>query len=517
MDLKKWYHYKKFITIIVSVALTICPFIFQSNPETTVNIKINQTVQSDFYGFGTSACWWSQEVKDEETRKDLAKELFSTDGLGINIYRYNVGGGVNPEHNRVGTPWRTTESFYYYNEATGEYEYDFTRDANAQAFLFEALNQENSSVDTVILFANSPHYSMTVSGEASGNYEQGVTNITPEHYQEFVDYFLTITEYFISQGVPVKYISPINEPQWDWSGGWVGQEGCHYEPEQVYKLMAMFSKGIDDRNIDVKLSAPESGEIGGNGELTYEYFDKLGSDKELYKNIGSLAYHSYWSDDIHIMKEELGNNLKRDLYGDDMRIDMTEWCELPCVRSVDDPAAAAYMARVMAMDINNSKINSWSSWVAVNTTGIGDDGKLYSDGLFYADNELSTYEKTTRYYAMAHFSEFAPVGSKVITTSMSKSSKVYNMIVDHEETEGWGWRYRYETNSCAFRTPEGKTVIVISNENTDRTIKLSTGLTVGHMEIYTTDVEHKLDNIYSGCFKNRIPVAANSVTTVVIG
>ena len=54
------------------------------------------------------------------------------------------------------------------------------------------------------------------------------------------------TKYFIEKGVPVKYISPINEPQWSWGGDWVGQEGCHYEPEQALAVFKVFAQKIKE-------------------------------------------------------------------------------------------------------------------------------------------------------------------------------------------------------------------------------------------------------------------------------
>ena len=60
--------------------------------------------QQEITGFGTSACWWSHRVTDDSMREDLMKQLYSKDGLALNIYRYNVGGGVNPtdDHGRGG-------------------------------------------------------------------------------------------------------------------------------------------------------------------------------------------------------------------------------------------------------------------------------------------------------------------------------------------------------------------------------------------------------------------------------
>lgn len=465
-----------------------------------MKITVNQaSVQQEIDGWGTSACWWSQKVSDPETREYLAKALYSKEGLGLNIYRYNIGGGVNPEHNRVDpNSSRSTESFYYYNEKSGKYEYDFTRDANAQAFLDEALKY--GCIDTVVLFANSPHYSMTISGEATGSFfPDGTSNLAPEHYSDFVDYFLTITEYFIGKGVPVKYISPINEPQWDWGGGWVGQEGCHYEPEQVYDIIRLFSKAIDKRGLDVKLSVPEGGEIS---DLTKQYFDMLKNDKEISKNIGSFAYHGYWRETRPTDKKEFGLWMKSDKYKND-KLEMSEWCELPCKHSVDDVEGAVIMARVIANDMYYTGVNSWSSWVAVNTIGIGEDGKKYSDGLYYTGDDFSRYDIAARYYALAHFSKFVPAGSVMVKATTNK-----NKTIEDE----YGNKY-YLTNFASFKTPDGKTVLVISNEDDAMKIKLS--VNAKNMTVYTTDENHRCEETYSGEYKNTISIEHNSITTIV--
>ena len=244
-----------------------------------------RTEYQQFTGFGSSACWWSQIIGASDNADTTARLLYSPEGLGLNIYRYNVGGGEkdNPDSRISGS--RATESFYYPDPATGEYKYDFTRDAAAQRMLDLALSY--GCVDTVVLFANSPHYSMTVTGQATGGLVENFSNLPPENYEAFADYFITITRYFVEKGIPVKYISPINEPQWSWGGGWVGQEGCHYEPDEVVEVMRVFARKLKDSGLPVKLMAPESGEIG---EVTGNYFEKLVADPEIAPVLGSLAY-----------------------------------------------------------------------------------------------------------------------------------------------------------------------------------------------------------------------------------
>ena len=188
---------------------------------------------------------------------------------------------------------------------------------------------------------------------------------------------------------------------------------------------------------------------------------------------------------------------------------MSEWCELPCNTPVDDVKAAVIMARVMANDINFSNVNSWTSWVAVNGTATGEDGKLYSDGMFYALDNYTEYHKTTRYNAMAHFSKFVPQGSVVLEADNDAFSKLYN-----DKWNVW-WDYQHECSFCAFRTPEGKTVIVVVNEGKDRTISVPT-LSL-KMSVTTTDSEHNFEETYNGLNKGMISVKADSINTIVLG
>lgn len=495
------------VLAVVLAAGAVCVYNFVPNIK-KYKISVNKKdVIKTVYGWGTSACWWSQNVSDEKTRDELSGLLFSKDGLALNIYRYNIGGGFD-ENERTSNPWRRAESFYVLNPETGEWEFDFTRDANAYAFLKKSL--EYGCIDTVVLFANSPHYSFTESGLASGSFEENTCNLRKDCYDDFVDYFLTITEHFIADGIPVKFISPVNEPQWSWGGDWVGQEGCHYEPDEVIELMKLFAKGIEERGLDVKLMAPESGEVSA---LTDEYFERLTADETIKKNLGSLAYHSYWTDVYVKLKQALGEDV--DTKYPDLRVDMTEWCEIPCWHDINDVASAVLMARVIANDTELSHVDSWSNWVAVNQDGTADDGRNYCDGLICANDDFSEYSVCSRYNAMAHFSKFVPTGSKLLKVSENMSTLVTETDLSVTwENDPKRQKTFYRVSSSAFLTPDDKVVIVIVNEGDWRTVKLD--VKGKHMTVVTTDDKQSLATTYDGKKLPSIEVPWNTITTVIV-
>ena len=449
------------------------------------NAKELQTLK----GWGTSACWWSQYCADEETQNKIASLLYGDDGLKLNIYRYNVGGGYDSENFRVRDPWRRTESFMLFDREKEETSWDFSRDKNAVTMMKKCLALGN--VDTLILFANSPHYSQTSTGQASGSLLYHTCNIPKSKYMDFVNYFLDVTEHFLNEGFPVNYISPINEPQWKWGGSYVWQEGCHYETEEVVEILHLFAKEIIRRKLPVKLYAPESGEFLGK---TIEYFGAMIKDEEIMKVLGVFAFHSYHSDFEPEIRYEFYDRLVKN--NPNIRFDMSEWCELPNKSHTKNFKGALITARIIGQDMIYTGSESWTSWVAVNGIAIHDDGFDYSDAMMSASPDFSKWYINERYYGFAHFSKYIPIGSKALDIGL-RPTKDNN-----------------DFNAFAFKTPENETVFVIVNEGGDNAIELEGDFK--EMKVIESTAEKKLNEIYCGDFKNTLESKSNSILTVIL-
>ena len=468
--------------------------------------KLN--VEQEITGWGTSAAWWSQIAGDSENAEELARLLYSEEGLGLNIYRYNVGAGEKDQEHSVildyaphNYDWRASESFLVYNEETGEYEYDWTQDAAAQKMLDLCLNY--GCIDTVVLFANSPHYSMTESGSATGSFTANTCNLKEGYADDFAEYMCDIAEYFISKGVPVKYISPINEPQWSWGGGWVNQEGCHYELDDIIEVGEAFAAEIKERNLDVKLSLAESGCVSDD---TMNYIDAIYENEAIMEVLGTYAYHSYWTDDI-AYKYAFGKYMDKH-YGD-IELEMSEWCELPNEHLIDDIDAGILMAREISEDVMLTGVNSWTTWVAVN------DGLEYADSMIGANGDCSEFVVGKRYYAMAHFTKFVPVGSRAVGFDIS--------VADIKAEEAWwddvvdGKEYDHyiienNLNVSTFRTPEGKYVAVIVNNGAEK--KFTYTMPGYTMAVYTTDATRNLELTAEKWAVGSVVVPEKSIVTV---
>lgn len=448
------------------------------------NAKCMQTLK----GWGTSSCWWSQHCRDEKTADEIARLLCSKSGLGLNIYRYNIGGGTDETNCRISNPWHKTESMYVYDRETQQGTYDFSRDKTAVDMMKRCI--EKGCIDTVILFANSPHYSQTSTGQSSGSLLYSTCNIPKSNYRKFADYFLNITQYFIDMGIPVKYISPVNEPQWKWGGSNVWQEGCHYETEELAELFHIFAEEIIKRGMTVKLYGPESGQML---EKTKEYIEALTADETIMEVLEVFAYHSYHSDDKPEERYEFRKNLVNKY--PELRFDMSEWCELPNKSHTKNFKGALITARIIGQDLIYAGSESWTSWVAVNQISVKDDSNDYSDGLITASNNFEEWYIAKRYWGFAHFSKYIPVGSVCLDTG-------YYPDADNN------------INIFAFRTPEDKTVVVCVNEKADAQIEI--GGEFKNMIIIESSQKYELKNVYDGDFKNNFISKLNTIQTVIL-
>lgn len=438
-------------------------------------------------GFGTSSCWWSQYCTGSAA-DELAEALYGDTGLRLNIYRYNVGGGYDKGNVRVTNPWRLTESLYEFDRETEEGAWNFDNDRTAREFMQKCLAKGN--IDTLILFANSPHWSHTSTGQASGSLLMHTCNLPQMNYKKFVDYMLDIAEHFINDGIPVTHISPINEPQWKWGGSFVWQEGCHYETKELLDVFHLFAEEIIRRGLPVKLYGPESGELLG---LSKEYLEAFKSDETIMKVMPVFAVHSYHSDD----KPEDRYEFKRELVENnpELRFDMSEWCELPNKSPTDSIKGALISARVMGQDLIFGGFESWTAWIAVNQISIKEDGHNYSDAWYSAANDFSECRRAMRYCSMAHFSPYIPVGSYCLDTG------------NLPENEN-------RLNAFSFLTPEGKTVSVIVNEGEKTEIELDGDFE--KMTVISSNQSEQLKIIYEGEFKKKLQMGENELLTVIM-
>lgn len=446
--------------------------------------KRYQTIE----GLGASGAWWAQivgnwthedPISGKPVRDRIGELLFSkTEGIGLGIYRYNIGGGS--KHSGRGTfsePARATECF-----ETAPGEYDWSRDAAAVYMMRRAASD---GADEVIFFVNSPIERLTNNHKTHLDKHQIFReNIKKKNYPAFAKYCADVAEHFIGEGIPVKYISPVNEPFWVWNGG---QEGCHYRPSSCRKVLRAFVKELDGRKTldSVRLSGCENGDIRW---FNKSYSRAVLGDPLVRTRLGALDIHSYC---LHMPIPFFNNRmsfLKRfakwmSKNYPDVPVNMSEWTHMQGGRDKGMDSALV-TANVMYEDLSVLNVISWQHWIAVSEVN-------YCDGLIYINLDDKTFEMTKRYYVTGNFSKYVPAGSVRVDVACDDS----------------------ELRLLAFKYDDGCAVIVINSTKKEKELSLPEQYSA--VKSAVTDDNNDLRE-YDIADPGHIKITPRSVTTIIL-
>ncbi|WP_338555394.1 glycoside hydrolase [Paenibacillus sp. KS-LC4] len=389
--------------------------------------------------FGASDAWSMDPLGKfwtEENKNRVADLLFSREkGIGLSAWRFNIGAGsIETDQSRIPDPWRRAEAF----KLSEEGEYDWSRQAGQQWFLQAA---KDRGVDTFIAFVNSPPVWMTKNGHAQPDEEVGSTNLKEGYEDEFAAFLIDVLEHFSEAGLDFEYISPINEPTWDWNRA--QQEGNRYNNDDLKHVLLELYRQLQESGLEAQISAPDGVEItallddeyygqfaggesysGGANSLGTgkyrEYIKELLGDPKLKEAIGNkIASHSYWSDyskpgddRLGKLRQLLNANLKK--YDEEAKYWVTEYCILGDYGPGRDLGMepALHVARTIHFDLTEANAAAWQWWTAVSKVD-------YKDGLIYTDFSEAGDEQnilTSKImWALGNYSKFIRPGAQRIS------------------------------------------------------------------------------------------------------
>lgn len=355
-----------------------------------------QTIHS----FGASDCWRVQYIGKNwpiEKRNQIADLLFSSEfdswgnpkGIGLSMWRFNIGSGSHEagDNGGVASQWRRTECFL---EKEGDWNWD---KQEGQRWMLQAARERG--VRYSLGFSITAPYFMTKNGMARASEKTPYANIRED---QFDDYAAFLAE--VSTHLKLDYLSPINEPQWEWVGS--GQEGMQATNEECSRLIHLLDKELKRRESKTKVVFGEAGDIrylyrsGTNKPERDNQLKEIFSKKGIHSIYGLssvapiVSGHSYWStwpvDTLIQTRKELAEELGKQLPSN-YTYWQTEYC--PMEQNPDNPRGgggrdlgmntALYVARVIHHDLTVANAASWQWWTAFSEWN-------YKDGLIFIDD-----------------------------------------------------------------------------------------------------------------------------------
>lgn len=387
-----------------------------------MNISINPNEESPFNngkfeGFGTSFCWWANRIGYSDELSSKAAELFynKEKGIGLNIIRYNIGGGDDPTHKHIKRTDSMVPGYLELDPVTNEEFYNWEADYNQRNVLQKAIS-ENKEEIIVEAFSNSAPYFMTVSGCSSGGEDPNKNNLKDDKYDDFASYIANVAKQFKNEwGVNFQSISPMNEPYTNyWGANSDKQEGCHFDQgESQSKMLIEMDKALKNNGLD-DILVVGTDETSIDTQITS--FNSLSNEaKEVLDRIDT---HSYGGDKRAQLKLLAANNNKNlwmsEVDGGDR-----------LGEGAGEMGAALWLADRIITDLNEMKPSAWILWQVIDSH-ISKDGYMGNKdsgmvniagghwGTAVANHDSEKIILTKKYYSYGQFTKYIRPGFTII-------------------------------------------------------------------------------------------------------
>lgn len=374
-----------------------------------------------FEGWGTSLAWWGHVLgrwQNKEKANEVLDLVFDVDkGLGLNIVRYNIGGGENPSiQTNTLRPGGDVPGFQ-----PVEGQWDWTADEGQRAVMLGAFER---GVTIAEAFSNSPPYWMTISGSVTGASDGG-NNLKEEHYNTFADYLTEVVRHYKDKyGIIFHTLNPLNEPISLWWKKGNTQEGCHFALDKQMDIIKKVAKSLKNKGlVETTVSCPDENCLSETID-TVSHFDK--ETITLISHINTHTYNGFSykeKSNREADKQEL-NQLRELAAQKGKKLWMTEFGTGGTeAHNHEDMTSVMELADRIILDLQNLQPTAWVYWQAVE-----DEGAQNNWGFVHADfSQGDDYELTKQFYAMANFSKFIRPGSRIIPTDHEHSVAAYDL------------------------------------------------------------------------------------------
>ena len=250
-------------------------------------------VRQHFDGWGVSLCWWAGQCGkwSDEKIDEIVTWMTSSTGLNYKYFRYNIGGGDDPENknctpHHMGNGKGLRAEMEGFKDFTGD-EYHWDRDEAQRKIMLKIREKRPDAVFEA--FSNSCPYYMTYSGCVSGNADGGKDNLKPEYYEEFAHYLVDVCKHYKDEyGIVFKTLEPFNESVTNFWYANGPQEGCHFDYASQVAFIKVLKPILDASGLTTVISASDETNVGlaVNGNKAYKQGGVL-------SKIGQWNTHTY--------------------------------------------------------------------------------------------------------------------------------------------------------------------------------------------------------------------------------
>ncbi len=507
-------------------APTIAPNTRQSvDGNESVVIDISKQYQK-IESFAASDCWFANYIgRDwaESEREDIAKLLFSQqvkdgqpEGIGLSGWRFNLGGGTAQQGaaSDIADAAKRAESFIDPVDGT----IDWGRQAGQQYFLNKA---KSYGCEQFVMFSNTPPVNFTRNGK--GYSQSGAnSNLKDEYYDDFAQYIAEVANHFKNNGTAFSYVSPVNEPQYNWDGH--EQEGSGWQNSEIKKLAVELDQAIENKGLDTRILLAESaawnyvyetdGDAGRKNVINNLFNAASPNYAGNLKHVAPIiAGHSYWTDGSWQSLVSTRTKVDQSAKAAGLKAYQTEWSMLGDGYDAGEFAGfdnasymdiALYMSKVINCDLVYANVSSWSYWTALAAEQWGHKNrflliKVTPAGGDYGDiTQSGTHTATKTLWVLGNYSLFIRPDYTRVDLQINGASK--------------------ELFGSAFISPDSKKIVAVYTNLSARQFNakaLIENVEIASVSTYTNSASQDMAERMITDVTSTIPVNPNTVVTVV--
>jgi galactan endo-1,6-beta-galactosidase len=400
---------------------------FEHTPETHsssrhVTFDLTQDLGT-WEGWGSSLAWWGRAVGGTQNADYYADLIYSTKetdglpGIGLNIVRYNVGGGgINQPQENKGPKlqWQMDIPGYWTNPNTRDPQnWSWSVDENQRAMIRKARDR---GANVFEMFSDSPMWWMNANRSTAGS-DTGGDCLRPENYDLFAFYLAAVARYAADHwSIRFYSVEPFNEPSANWWKYPGRQEGCHFDVATQQIVVRHLRRALDDAGLKgVAVAAADENNMDA-GLYTWNAYSSA-----TRAQVGRVNVHGYWNgtepyhgpNRVELRRAAAGKQIWLSEYG-------------------DGDASGYTMADSIIRDVKELQPSAWIYWQPVEPDvpefGWGLINANYVDTHDQPSTQSTAFVRVNRkFFVLGQFTRYIRPGYHLIEVADPNSIAAYDL------------------------------------------------------------------------------------------
>ncbi len=382
--------------------------------------------REEILGFGValtgSSCYHLNRM-NPESRHAFLKEIYGRDGLRLSVGRLSVGSSDY------------SAELYSYDDVQDDTSLSHFSVARDEAYILPMIREVLRIRKDLFLLASpwSPPGWMKSGGSLCGGF------MRDRYVDCYADYIVKFLKAYREHGVPVRAVTPQNEPEAGTKGKYAS---AIWSPDTEAEFILALKHQLLAAGLDTEIWM-----FDHNFDGWHRVAWQLKEYPKLLENTHSVAFHYY----LHAVEQI---ERLRELYPG-LEFHFTEGGP----RLYDHYATDFCKWGIMIARAMNHGMRSFCGWnLMLDELGGPNLGPHACGGLVTRNSASGELTFSGQYKALGHFSRFVDPGARVLESEMLGDGQCMFRYPD----------MGLPTEACVLQNPDGGTVMVVTNPNAEK-------------------------------------------------